>query len=229
MAAFGRSFALVDRNDHGYGAPATFAIDHTLPKLLEPKAGEFTRSSGFLSYYEVCQNLNSSDWNKVWLEEAKVPYAYGDGDWVGYNNIDSIIYKVNMAKSYGVGGLMWWAPDLDDFNGRFCGQGKFPLLTASKENWDDRIVCYYSNWSQYRPDGGKFLPEDLDISLCTHIIYAYAKLTEMNEGWGIAHTEWNDLDLDWGPGMYTRFHNVTDVNPQLKVQAKTYFHRKRSD
>ena len=100
MAAFGRSFALVDRDNHGYGAPATYTTSFTLPKLLEPKAGNFTLSPGFLSYYEVCQNLNSSNWNEVWLEEGKVPYAYGNGDWVGYNNVDSITYKVDMARSY---------------------------------------------------------------------------------------------------------------------------------
>ena len=217
MAAFGRSFALVDRNNHGYGAPATHTTSFSRPVVLEPKPGPFTRSPGFLSYYEVCQNRDSSGWNEVWLDEGKVPYAYGDGDWVGYDNVDSILYKVNMARSYGIGGLMWWAPDLDDFNGQFCGQGKFPLMSASKENWNDRIVCYYTNWSQYRPNEGKFLPEDLDTSLCTHMIYAYAKVAEIDGGWGLAPVEWNDLDLDWGPGMYTRFHNVTDADPELKV------------
>ena len=87
----------------------------TLPVLLQPQAGNFTGLPGFLSYYEICQNLKSNDWEEVWLDEGKVPYAYGDGDWVGYNNIDSIIYKVDMARSYGIGGLMWWSPDLDDF------------------------------------------------------------------------------------------------------------------
>ena len=52
-----------------------------------------------------------------------MPYAHGDGDWVGYDNIDSIHYKVDMAKSYGFGGIMWWAIDIDDFRGEYCGQG----------------------------------------------------------------------------------------------------------
>ena len=35
-----------------------------------------------------------------------------------------------------------------------------------------RRVCYLSNWVQYRPGGGKFLPTNVNASLCTHILYA---------------------------------------------------------
>ena len=36
-----------------------------------------------------------------------------------------------------------------------------------------KVVCYYTNWSQYRPKKGKFLPEDIDPHLCTHVIFAF--------------------------------------------------------
>ena len=103
--------------------------------------------------------------------------------------------------------------------GEFCGEGSYPLLTTAKENWNDRIVCYYTNWSQYRLDKGKFLPENLNPSLCTHMIYAYAKVAETEGIWGLEPTEWNDLDMDWAFGMYTRFHNVTNSYPGLKVRT----------
>ena len=34
----------------------------------------------------------------------------------------TIIEKVKMAKDYGLGGIMNWAIDIDDFKGTFCGQ-----------------------------------------------------------------------------------------------------------
>lgn len=34
-----------------------------------------------------------------------------------------------------------------------------------------KLVCYYTNWSQYRPKEGRFVPEDIDPFLCTHLIY----------------------------------------------------------
>lgn len=37
-------------------------------------------------------------------------------------------------------------------------------------------VCYYENWAWYRPGDGKMAPEDIDPSLCTHIMYSFTKL-----------------------------------------------------
>jgi len=55
----------------------------------------------------------------------------------------------------------------------------------------------YTNWSQYRPDGAKFFPEDIDTALCTHVIYVYAKL----KGNTLAAMEWNDEGSSWSEGM----------------------------
>ena len=48
----------------------------------------------------------------------------------------SIEYKVRMAKDYNLGAIMWWSIDNDDFKGQFCGQGPYPLLNASKREWN---------------------------------------------------------------------------------------------
>ncbi|KAH9508785.1 Endochitinase 1 [Bulinus truncatus] len=52
----------------------------------------------------------------------------------------------------------------------------------------ERRVCYYTNWSQYRDSPVQFLPEDIDASLCTHLIYAFAKVSDSR----LESVEWND-------------------------------------
>ena len=113
LAAYGRSFKLNDPNSHGYRAPCTETWNGS--GKHSGAAGRFTREAGYLAYYEICEKLQNG-WTEVWLDEGKVPYAHGDGDWVGYDNIKSINYKVDMAKTYGLGGLMWWTTAIDDFN-----------------------------------------------------------------------------------------------------------------
>ncbi|XP_071106908.1 chitinase-3-like protein 1 [Haliotis cracherodii] len=74
------------------------------------------------------------------------------------------------------------------------------------------VVCYYTNWSQYRKGTGKFFPDDIDPFLCTHIIYAFAQL----QGNIIIPTEWND-DTQFPPGLYGRMMTLKRRNPNLKI------------
>lgn len=58
-----------------------------------------------------------------------------------------------------------------------------------------KVVCYYTNWSQYRNEA-KFFPEDIDVNLCTHLVYAFAKISD-----GVlAPYEWNDDSTPWSKG-----------------------------
>uniref|UniRef100_UPI00398F3E29 acidic mammalian chitinase-like isoform X2 n=1 Tax=Pristiophorus japonicus TaxID=55135 RepID=UPI00398F3E29 len=82
--------------------------------------------------------------------------------------------------------------------------GKALLLTVSSF----KLVCYYTNWSQYRPEGGKFFPENVDPCLCTHLIYAFASMTNNNE---LTTLEWNDEQ------MYKRFNALKTKNNNLKT------------
>ncbi|KAK2874272.1 hypothetical protein Q8A67_021425 [Cirrhinus molitorella] len=69
-----------------------------------------------------------------------------------------------------------------------------------------RLVCYFTNWSQYRAGTAKYLPEDVDPNLCTHLIYAFAII---NYASNIAGSEWNDVTL------YSTFNALKNQNPQL--------------
>ena len=90
------------------------------------------------------------------------------------------------------------------------------------QGYGSNIACYYTNWSQYRPGGGKYYPEDLDASLCTHLIFSFAKVVRVGDGWGLGPYEWNDLDESWMEGMYSRFNNLKRSNPGVKVSSLKY-------
>ena len=45
---------------------------------------------------------------------------------------------------------------------------------------EKRIVCYYTNWSVYRPGTAKFSPQNINPYLCTHLIYAFGGFTKEN-------------------------------------------------
>ena len=38
------------------------------------------------------------------------------------------------------------------------------------------VICYFANWSRYRPSDGVYVPENIPSELCTHVVYAFAKL-----------------------------------------------------
>uniref|UniRef100_A0A668TP85 chitinase n=1 Tax=Oreochromis aureus TaxID=47969 RepID=A0A668TP85_OREAU len=71
-----------------------------------------------------------------------------------------------------------------------------------------KLACYFTNWSQYRPGAGRYIPENVDPNLCTHLIYAFSVISPSNE---ITMYEWND-DV-----LYRSFNALKNRNPQLKT------------
>ncbi|XP_046551772.1 uncharacterized protein LOC124261496 [Haliotis rubra] len=87
------------------------------------------------------------------------------------------------------------------------------LAVHAVQGSEPRRVCYYTNWSQYRPGKGKYTPENVDPNLCTHYVYAFATLL----GNRIKAFEWNDLSTQWSKGMFERFMAMKNVNPNMKT------------
>ncbi|XP_077070444.1 acidic mammalian chitinase-like [Siphateles boraxobius] len=71
-----------------------------------------------------------------------------------------------------------------------------------------QLVCYFTNWSQYRPGVGKYLPSNVDPYLCTHLIYAFSIINHENK---LTTYEWNDETL------YKSFNGLKKKNPSLKT------------
>jgi len=58
---------------------------------------------------------------------------------------------------------------------------------------DYKVVCYFTNWAWYRPGVGKYRPEDIDPTICTHVVYGFAVL-DSNNLIIKPHDSWADLD-----------------------------------
>lgn len=92
----------------------------------------------------------------------------------------------------------------------------FALCDAASRDRNKKkymVVCYLGSWANYRQGEGKFLIEDIDPQLCTHLIYGFAKLGPNNEI--AAYDPYLDLKENWGLGAFARFNNLKQKNPEL--------------
>ncbi|XP_074791954.1 acidic mammalian chitinase-like isoform X1 [Natator depressus] len=81
------------------------------------------------------------------------------------------------------------------------------LLLSLQCGSASKLVCYFTNWAQYRPGEGRFLPDDIDPHLCTHLIYAFAGMSDHE----ITTVQWNDVTL------FEAFNGLKAKNRNLKT------------
>ena len=111
LGTYGRAFTLANPSQRGLGAPAKGPASK----------GKYTREAGFLSYYEIC----AMGLTVVRDNAVQAPYGFKGDQWVGYDDVESLTRKVNtLIKGKHLLGAMFWALDLDDFKGSFCGEGR---------------------------------------------------------------------------------------------------------
>ncbi|XP_059488988.1 acidic mammalian chitinase-like [Neocloeon triangulifer] len=122
---YGRSFTLKSATSNGLGAATVGA----------GVAGGWSKEAGLLMYWEICYyQMSLTGWTVQWNVAQQVPYAFRSTLWVGYENKQSVMVKGKYAKDNGLGGVMVWAMDYEDFR-NLCGGGKFPLISALKANF----------------------------------------------------------------------------------------------
>ncbi|KAL5275106.1 Cht6 family protein [Megaselia abdita] len=124
MPTYGRSFTLFNEDSTDIGAPSDGPGEQ----------GDATREKGYLAYYEICQNLKEdSDWTVVQPNpKAMGPYAFKLNQWVGYDDEAIARKKAEYVVEQGLGGIMFWSLDNDDFRGSCTGK-PYPIIEAAKE------------------------------------------------------------------------------------------------
>ncbi|KAK2580930.1 hypothetical protein KPH14_005997 [Odynerus spinipes] len=76
---------------------------------------------------------------------------------------------------------------------------------------EKKVVCYYTNWSIYRPGTAKFSPQNINPYLCTHLIYAFGGFTKDNA------LKPFDKYQDIEKGGYAKFTGLKTYNKNLKT------------
>lgn len=159
IATYGRSFKLRDGFE---SCPLT-----DTPAIGHGTKGKFSAEEGFLMYFEVCQKIRDSNWQYVWNDKQKVPYAYSDEEtiqsdeiieWVGFDDVKSAEVKVKYAMKKGLGGAMLWSLDMDDFTGEFCKQGKYPILTTINHYMNPKGKFKMPRYEISENNNGEFKP-----------------------------------------------------------------------
>jgi len=120
LATYGRTFRLGKASKSSPGDPAVGPGEH----------GRFSAESGFFTYYEICKKINEDGWFMRYDRVQESAYAYKGEQWVSFDDIKTLKLKAEYLKELNLGGVMFWSLDTDDFNGEFCGQGKYPLIKS---------------------------------------------------------------------------------------------------
>ncbi|KAJ3019388.1 hypothetical protein NUW54_g96 [Trametes sanguinea] len=106
LGFYGRSFQLSDVSCSVPGCP----FNGPAP------GGPCTAADGTLSFAEIQEVLSRSNATAVYDETAQVKYLVYDTDnWISYDDKDTFNAKLDFARGAGLGGVMVWSADQDDF------------------------------------------------------------------------------------------------------------------
>ena len=73
LASYGRSFTLLNPEDHGYMAPCKLGSNG----YYSGEPGPYTREPGYLAYYEICEDIrNKGSVNKIFSLQLLSPIIF---------------------------------------------------------------------------------------------------------------------------------------------------------
>ncbi|XP_077522169.1 chitinase-3-like protein 1 [Amblyomma americanum] len=124
-----------------YSAMGSGSGVHT---VFTGRAGPYTKQQGFLSSYEVCDQLRSG-WTQERFGEEACPFLRHDEEFVAYEDEQSILQKAKMVMGRKYRGVAIRTVDLDDYTGSCAG--KTQLLKTLRSSFDaaslDHDLPYY--------------------------------------------------------------------------------------
>ncbi|OQV15813.1 Acidic mammalian chitinase [Hypsibius exemplaris] len=125
LATYGNTWNLTNADKFGIGAPTNG----------HGPQGFYTRSDGYMAYYELCEKIRSGEIISTVQPDIKTPYARSTVGkwWTSYEDENSLREKVKWAIGKQYSGVFVWDITFDDFFGG-CG-AKYPLLNAIKSEY----------------------------------------------------------------------------------------------
>merc|ERR1711970_1603890 len=118
--------------------------------------GPYTRLPGSLGFNEICERFvgpQADDTCTIVHDPAlHEPYFYCESDkiWCGYDDADSIYLKAKFARNKGLGGVIVWTIDTDDFLPA-CYEEQFHLIRSAREAWKEPVDPDYEACIPYSP------------------------------------------------------------------------------
>ncbi|XP_015601593.1 chitinase-3-like protein 2 isoform X2 [Cephus cinctus] len=118
IPTYGHSYKLDNSLNHEVGSPA--------------KSFGTSGSAGFVPYSTTCKFLHSGA-ETIFEHESRVPYTYKNDEWISYDDILSVKYKIEWILKSGFKGAMIFSLNTDDWYGSCADNTTFPLtrITSS--------------------------------------------------------------------------------------------------
>uniref|UniRef100_A0A8C5ZD59 Oviduct-specific glycoprotein n=1 Tax=Marmota marmota marmota TaxID=9994 RepID=A0A8C5ZD59_MARMA len=82
------------------------------------------------------------------------------------------------------------------------------IVVKGMEGAAYKLVCYFTNWAPGRPESASIFPLDLDPFLCTHLIFAFASMSNNQ----IVPETLQDEKI-----LYPQFNKLKERNRELKT------------
>ncbi|KAH9523840.1 hypothetical protein Btru_047195 [Bulinus truncatus] len=89
--------------------------------------------TGGIAYAEICKvMLTKANTKRVFDDQQKATYLVDGDNWITYDDVDTIKEKTKWAVKSGLAGVMFWSLDQDDFSGKGCNKGTYPLVKSMR-------------------------------------------------------------------------------------------------